>query len=1262
MNTAISTSRLASIILFVLIALAVVLAPQAGHAASGTWTNIVSGGLWSASANWTNGIVADGSGNTADFSSVNITTDPTVVQLDSARTIGNLTFGDTTTNSAASWSLSNNGTAANVLTLGGAAPTITVNTLAPGKLATISAGLSGTAGFTKAGPTSLVLTGTNTVTGVISNTAGQLRLSNARALGDGVNNAAGLVIGGSGILDFAGVTPLPNVPLTLNSTANGFDVGAIQNSTSATTNIYGGTVTLLRQTRFGGVGVMQFTNTITGNTNNFIKDSTGRLDLRNSGLVELGTLTGNRGTVQVEAGTILNVTNINIGSGGNVGAGLTLNGGSVTNLGNTRFGTGTGTASGTLNLNSGTLTVTNLAKGGVTFNINFNGATLIAAASQTVFMPAATSAKVQAGNAIIDDGGNAITIGVALVADVASPGGGLLKRGSGTLTLTGNNTYTGSTVVNAGTLALSGSGAIASSTNIALTAGTTLDVAGLGSTFTVAANQVLSGYGTVNGNVTDVANAQITPGGSGSIGTLSFANDLTLAGGDTLNFDFSSGGSNDLITVAGTVTPNGVTTINLANWPLTNGFLVGTNILLEAGSLAGGVGNFALSHLPGRQSISLAYDTSGAPHKLLLVVSSVPGSAANLVWQGGLGGNAWDVQTTANWLNGVSSDIFYQSDSVLFSNVPPANVTLDLAQTVSPASIVINSTNDYVLASASGGFITGPTALVKNGSGTLTLSQTNNYSGGTLISGGTLQLGDGALNNGLLSGNITNNATLAVANPQDETLPNIITGSGQVVKSAAGTLTLSGANSFAGGLSVNGGAVNVANASALGSPAGAAANIAGGATLRFDNASAQTQPGALTGAGAIVKANQNALTLNQPNSFSGGLTINLGAVYVGDNNALGAGPVTIDNLAAGATVYAQLFLKNGVTITNPIIIANGASFFQGLLMVDAGAYGYGGANGSGGGGDTNSATFAGPITLAPGLIQRGGLFTGPFNGNSWLFINGPVTNSGGSVGSRNGRVRFSGGGDYATLSVSEGRVSIGANNGVSTNATLSLAGIGAATFDLNGFNQTLAGLTAGVGAAQITNSSATASTLTLNLSSAATFTGPVGGKLNLVVNGAGSLNLATNLYTGNTTVNGGTLQLAQATLATASTVTVSNGAVLQLDFATTNQVGSFVTNGVVAGPGLYNSTTAAPFITGSGSLLVGSPVATYPTNITTSVSGSLLTLTWPETHLGWYAQSNSVSVADPNYWFDISNSQLGTNLVINISPAQTNVFFRLRNP
>jgi hypothetical protein len=96
------------------------------------------------------------------------------------------------------------------------------------------------------------------------------------------------------------------------------------------------TVTLLRQTRFGGAGVMRFTNTITGNVNNCHQGQRrAALHLRNSGVVALGTLTGNRGTVQVEAGTFLTVTNINIGSGNERRGGVDAQRrGSVTNLGN----------------------------------------------------------------------------------------------------------------------------------------------------------------------------------------------------------------------------------------------------------------------------------------------------------------------------------------------------------------------------------------------------------------------------------------------------------------------------------------------------------------------------------------------------------------------------------------------------------------------------------------------------------------------------------------------------------------------------------------------------------------------------------------------------------------------------------------------------------------------------------------------------------------------------------------------------------------
>jgi autotransporter-associated beta strand protein/T5SS/PEP-CTERM-associated repeat protein len=79
-------------------------------------------------------------------------------------------------------------------------------------------------------------------------------------------------------------------------------------------------------------------------------------------------------------------------------------------------------------------------------------------------------------------------------------------------------------------------------------------------------------------------------------------------------------------------------------------------------------------------------------------------------------------------------------------------------------------------------------------------------------------------------------------------------------------------------------------------------------------------------------------------------------------------------------------------------------------------------------------------------------------------------------------------------------------------------------------------------------------------------------------------------------------------------------------------------------------------------LSVTSVVTATPTNITCSYNSGVLDLTWPGSHLGWYAQSNAVSVADTNYWFDIPGSELVTNLSINISPSQPSVFYRLRYP
>jgi autotransporter-associated beta strand protein len=177
--------------------------------------------------------------------------------------------------------------------------------------------------------------------------------------------------------------------------------------------------------------------------------------------------------------------------------------------------------------------------------------------------------------------------------------------------------------------------------------------------------------------------------------------------------------------------------------------------------------------------------------------------------------------------------------------------------------------------------------------------------------------------------------------------------------------------------------------------------------------------------------------------------------------------------------------------------------------------------------------------------------------------------------------------------------------------------------------------------------------------------------LQLIKDNTGTLVLSNsaNYYAGDTKVLGGILALGYPSLATNSTITVTNG-VLQLDFATTNVVKALVFNGTNTVPGVHNATTDPGILTGTGSLLAltgaGPSYSTTPTNITFSVTGSggggTLNLSWPSSHLGWYVQSNSVAVNNTGAWFNVPNSQNGTSLSIPIEAVQTNVYFRMRLP
>jgi autotransporter-associated beta strand protein len=149
----------------------------------GTW--ITDGnGNWSDPANWDLGTVADGPGKTAFFTK-NITTATRVVTLDSARTIGNITFTDSTTPSN---DLTISG--ANILTLDVTTGTPEINVTQTGnRQLTISSVISGSDGLNKAGPGILNLTGANIYTGTTSVTDGLLNFASANL--DGFGGGAG---------------------------------------------------------------------------------------------------------------------------------------------------------------------------------------------------------------------------------------------------------------------------------------------------------------------------------------------------------------------------------------------------------------------------------------------------------------------------------------------------------------------------------------------------------------------------------------------------------------------------------------------------------------------------------------------------------------------------------------------------------------------------------------------------------------------------------------------------------------------------------------------------------------------------------------------------------------------------------------------------------------------------------------------------------------------------------------------------------------
>jgi autotransporter-associated beta strand protein len=214
----------------------------------------------------------------------------------------------------------------------------------------------------------------------------------------------------------------------------------------------------------------------------------------------------------------------------------------------------------------------------------------------------------------------------------------------------------------------------------------------------------------------------------------------------------------------------------------------------------------------------------------------------------------------------------------------PNTWTVDLVGTLRPAQVNMLANQDYLW--QGGGRIVGA-QLNLTGTGTLIFanSATNHFALGTLVSSGTLQIGDGGATGVLPTGPLTNNATLAFHRGDDITIPNVLDGTGYVRKNGANILTLSAANAHTGGTLVSAGTLKVAHNAALGS-IGAITTVSNGATLDilgqmlwdYTNAIVINGPGVAPAVGALTKSEPTQIGANQIRNLTLGSDASIGGV------------------------------------------------------------------------------------------------------------------------------------------------------------------------------------------------------------------------------------------------------------------------------------------------------------------------------------------------------------------------------------------------
>jgi fibronectin-binding autotransporter adhesin len=797
-----------------------------------------------------------------------------------------------------------------------------------------------------------------------------------------------------------------------------------------------------------------------------------------TGTLGTGNVNNSSGTLIFNRSNDFSVSNLITGTAGRV----TKQGAGVLTLSNTNTYTGATT------LSAGTLSVGSIGNGGVAGNLGqasnvaanlvFDGGTLRYTGGTATSDRAFT---INAGKTATLDVTNSLSLAGATGAATT---GALTKTGNGTLTLTGASTYSGGTTISTGTLQASNSSALGTG-SVSVAAGAKLGITA--NSVTLANNITLNGL-TTNGaifsgnlgvnNVTNLT-GQITLNSTSNVSTWWHDKTLRLSGKIT-----GSGGL-DFITQPGSVGGRYFVT------GATNDYSGATSVTGATGGAFVGVGW-------SDQSMLYLGATNALPTTSALTLNN-----ADL------------------YLNGQSQTLPSISGTGSFSvqngSTTAATLTLGAGNTTSTFSGTIKDNGLSVTntaASISAPLTTGTVALTKTGTGTLTLSGTNNYTGATNVNGGTLRI----------NGNQTS-ATGAVT--------------------VASTATLGGSGTIGGAVTVNAGGFHAAGNSIgtqtmlagytqngteqveLGTPGGTPAagvsdrtvvtgalNLGGASTLQLiDNAGANAQGSMGAGAYRLITfsgtrtgtfntvTNPLSATLHEKviyNGTSNG-SVDLEVYRLATANAIGT-PVNLTNVRVGGT-----FGTSALSIQNT---ASNDGFSEGLNATQGAVTGHASVSG------TNITNLAGGATSSTISVGLGGAANtgtaGAKTGTVAIGLASNGTNSGyantaltGQTVTVNGAV-YNAAAANTIASVDVGKTRVGGI--LSGTATLNISNTAAAGIYTEGLNATVGSTTGGAsGSGSISNLAGAASSTAISLSIAGASTSTSG-----IKSGTVNINLASN--------------------------------------------------------------------------------------------------------------------------------------------------------